>query len=153
MQLKEFLAQHQVDFNVIEHPTTYDAQRLAHSVHRPGRQVAKTVLLHANHDFVEVLAVLPADCQVDMQKVSQALGGAQVELATESQVAQHCPDCEVGALPPFGSQYGLKTIVDESLARQQEIVFEADNHHEAIRMSFEDYRRLENPTIMSFSRK
>jgi Ala-tRNA(Pro) deacylase len=100
-----------------------------------------------------VLAVLPADCKIDVQKVSQALGGAEVELATEAQVAEHCPDCEVGVLPPFGSQYGLQTIVDESLARQLEIVFEANNHHEAIRMSFEDYRRLENPTIISFSRR
>ncbi|MEX0712430.1 MAG: YbaK/EbsC family protein [Pirellulales bacterium] len=153
MQLKEFLAQRQVGFEVIEHPTTYDAQRLAHSVHTPGSQVAKTVLLHADHDFVEVLAVLPADCKVDMQKVSQALGGAEVELATEAQVAEHCPDCEVGVLPPFGSQYGLNTLVDESLARQKEIVFEGNSHHEAIRMSFEDYRRLENPTIISFSRR
>jgi Ala-tRNA(Pro) deacylase len=83
---------------------------------------------------------------------SAALGGAKLQLATETDVASHCPDCEVGVLPPFGSQYAMTTIVDESLANDAEIVFDGNRHDEAIRMKFDDFRQIEEPLIVNFAR-
>jgi Ala-tRNA(Pro) deacylase len=79
------------------------------------------------------------------------LGGSELSLATEEEVASHCPDCEWGVLPPFGSRYGLRTIVDESLLKEPEIVFEGDTHREAVRMRFDDFRHIEDPLIGQFA--
>jgi Ala-tRNA(Pro) deacylase len=116
-----------------------------------GSEVAKTVLLRADRGFQYVVAVLPAPRHVDLDRVATALGRSKLELATEVEIAEHCPDCEMGALPPFGSQYGMPTIVDEALAEDEEIVFEGNTHHESIRMRFADYRRLEQPLIARIS--
>jgi Ala-tRNA(Pro) deacylase len=96
--------------------------------------------------------VLPATKRVDLQRLSHCLGDSHLELATEGDVAKHCPDCEVGVLPPFGSQYGLNTVMDESLSEDGEIVFEANNHHEAIRMKVSDFRFIEQPLVCSFAK-
>jgi Ala-tRNA(Pro) deacylase len=81
------------------------------------------------------------------------LGGAKVELATEVEIGAHCPDCEFGVLPPFGSWYGMRTIVDSSLAEDEAIVFEGNTHAEAIRMRFDEFRQLEDPLIAPFATK
>lgn len=151
MQISEFLQSRGVEFERIEHPAAYDAQRFAQAVHTAAREVAKTVLLRAEGGYVFVVAVLPADKQVDFDKAAKVLGGGTLELASEAEIGQHCPDCETGVLPPFGSQYGMKTMVDRSLCDDDEIVFEANTHHEAIRMKFSDYRRLEEPLLASFA--
>jgi Ala-tRNA(Pro) deacylase len=109
-------------------------------------------LLRANGGYSYIVAVLPATKHVDLQLASTALGGSKLELATEADLAAHCPDCETGVLPPFGSQYAMHTMVDESLAKDQEIVFEGNTHDEAIRMTFEDFRRVEVPLIVDFAR-
>jgi Ala-tRNA(Pro) deacylase len=147
MNIPTFLEEEHCSFAVMEHPTTYTAQEMAHELHVPGREVAKTVLLRANGDYDFVVAVLPAHKRVDLQRVSELLGGSEVELASEADIAAHCPDCEPGALPPFGSRYGMRTIVDESLADDEAIVFEGNSHHEAIQMRFDAFRRLEEPLI------
>lgn len=152
MKVAEFLAKRKVDFKILEHPNAYDAQRLAHTLHIPGHIVAKTVLLRANGGYSYIVAVLPATKVIDLALASAALGGSKLTLATEADLAAHCPDCETGVLPPFGSQYAMQTIVDESLAKDQEIVFEGNTHGEAIRMRFEDYKRIEEPLIVDFAR-
>lgn len=151
MNVQEFLSDKQVRFQALPHREVYDAQRLAQELHTPGREVAKTVLLRADHAFVYVVAVLPATKTIDFDKVSAALGGSEIELATELEIKEHCPDCEIGTLPPFGSQYGMKTLVEESLTEDEEIVFEGNNHHEAIRMRYEDFQRLEEPLVARFA--
>lgn len=151
MQVQLFLKERGVPFEVIQHPATYDALRMAHSTHTPGREVAKTVLLRADGGFTYIVAVLPATRTIDLRKVSQCLGGAEVHLATEHEIAEHCPDCEFGALPPFGSQYAMQTLVDESLTEDEAIVFEGNTHREAIRMRLDEFRRLEEPMIAAFS--
>jgi Ala-tRNA(Pro) deacylase len=147
MNLHTYLLDRNVDFDVIPHRETHDAQRMAQAVHVPGREVAKTVLLRANGGYTYILAVLPADKLIDFEKASKLLGGTKLALATRPDLAAHCPDCEPGALPPFGSQYGMQTIVDKTLAEDEEIVFEACTHCEAIRMKFADFRRVEEPLI------
>lgn len=149
MKIAKFLHDMEVDFDVIPHRDTYDAQHLAESLHVSGREVAKTVLLRADHGYSYIVVVLPANKSVDFERVSLVLGGSYIELATELEIKQHCPDCEIGALPPFGSQYGMKTLVDGGLAEDDEIYFEGNTHHEAIRMKFLDFRRIEQPQVAS----
>jgi Ala-tRNA(Pro) deacylase len=150
MNTAQFLQQHQVWCEVLPHYETYTAQEMAQELHVPGRQVAKTVLLRSEGDGHYIVAVLPADMQIDLGKLSRVLG-CNMSLASESEIANHCPDCEAGALPPFGSQYQMKTIVDESLASCDSIVFEGNTHHEAIRMRFQDFMDLEQPRMESFA--
>ncbi|HTN76742.1 MAG TPA: YbaK/EbsC family protein [Pirellulaceae bacterium] len=150
MNVKTYLEQHQVPFGVHQHRRTGDASHLAQAVHVPGKHVAKTVLLHVNHSYGDAVAVLPATSHVDFDRLSAMLGGAEVRLATEQDVALRCPDCEAGVLPPFGSLYGMRTLVDESLA-DDEIYFEGNSHDEAISISFADFRRLESPLMGHFA--
>jgi Ala-tRNA(Pro) deacylase len=153
MKVQEYLRERDVPFEVMEHEPTYDAQHMAHAVHVHGQEVAKTVLLRANHGYSYVVAVLPATHRINLRKVSKMLGDAEIELATEIEISEHCPDCEFGALPPFGWKYGMKTIVDESLTKDEEIVFEGNTHAEAIRMKYSDFYRLAEPLVGSFAYK
>ena len=151
MNIQEFLARKNIPFELLGHRDTHDAQHMAQAIHVSGHHVAKTVLLRADVDARYVVAVLPATHRVDLDKAAETLSVDDVALATEAEIAERCPDCEVGALPPFGSQYNLPTIFDQSLAADEEIVFEGTNHHESIRMKLSDYKELENPVVGSFS--
>jgi len=151
MNVQEFLSDRHIEYNAIPHGDAYDAQHLAQTLHVPGENVAKTVLLRADRGYTYIVAVLPATKTIDFEKVSSALGGSQIELATEIEIQQHCPDCEMGVLPPFGSQYGMKTLVEESLTQDEWIVFEGNSHHDAIRMRFADYRQIEEPLVAPYA--
>jgi Ala-tRNA(Pro) deacylase len=143
--------QKEVTYDAIVHRDVYDSQRLAEELHTPAREVAKTVLLRADSGYVYIVAVLPATKNIDFDRVSAAFCGSKIELATEIEIKEHCRDCEMGPLPPFGSQYGTKTIVDESLAEDETIVFEGNSHHEAIRMRFDDFQTIESPVVTPFT--
>src|SRR5205085_8172829 len=124
MNVQKFLEQRNVLFQMLDHAPTYAAQRLAQVGHVSGEEVAKVVLLRADDGFV--LAVLPATRSVNVARVRELVGAATVKLATEPECGQCFPDCELGALPPFGSKYGLRTLVDRSLSEDDEIVFEGN---------------------------
>jgi Ala-tRNA(Pro) deacylase len=153
MNVPTFLEEQKCCFERIRHEPTYSAQRLAEELHVPGREVAKTVLLRANaqggHMFI--VAVLPASKQIDFKQAAKYLAANKVRLATEIEIAEHCPDCDFGVLPPFGSRYGMRTIVDPSLTADEEIWFEGNTYREAIRMRFEDFRRVERPRVFPFA--
>lgn len=151
MNIAQFLKKQDVTFDLLPHSPTYDAQHLAHVLHVPGREVAKTVLLRANGGYRYLVVVLPATKKIDFSKASSALGGSKLQLATEIEISSHCPDCDMGVLPPFGSHYGMLTLVDESLTKDEQIVFEGNTHHDAIRMRFEDFRRIEEPLIVDLA--
>ena len=153
MSMKHFLQKHHVPFEVVAHPRAFDAQHLAQALHIPGREVAKTVLLRADHGQRYVIAVLPSTHMIDLKELSTFLGGAAVELATEDEIAQRCPDCEFGVLPPFGSHYGAQTIVDASLSEDEHIAFESDSFAEAIRMKYVDFYNYERPVVANFARR
>ena len=150
MIVQDFLAEQGIDFDTIEHRPTYDAKSLARAVHVSGCHVAKAVLLIADGDYV--LAVLPADRAINMVKLRSVLHADHVELASESECGSLFSDCELGALPPFGSDYQIRTLVEESLLQGEEIVFEGNTHREAIRMHIDDFRYIESPQIASFAR-
>jgi Ala-tRNA(Pro) deacylase len=149
MKLDEFLIQRRIPFERMYHQPAFTADRVAQYLHVPGKDVAKTVLLRTPHGYV--LAVLPATHHVDLDQVKRDLGEESVEMATEQEIEQLFQDCERGAMPPFGSLYQLPTIVDDALAKDEKIVFEAQNHEEAIRMTFHDFAELERPRIGHFA--
>jgi Ala-tRNA(Pro) deacylase len=151
MDIKQFLDKRGVVYKVLPHSRTHSAAEVAAAVHTQPRQVAKTVMLHADHGFRDLVAIVPADARIDLEKVGRMIGGAEIRLATEQNVAVRCPDCEPGVLPPFGSEYGMLTLVDESLAGQEEIVIEGNSRTEALQLRWEDFRRLENPLVGGFA--
>jgi Ala-tRNA(Pro) deacylase len=149
MRVPLFLADQRVAFETLVHPPAFTAQKRAKYLHVPGRQLAKCVLLAGGRGFV--LAVLPAIRQVDTEAVGRALGD-QFRLANDAEIAGVFRDCEWGALAPFGTLYGVPTILDDSLAADSGIVFAAHGHALAIRMRCGDFERLEKPRRFAFSR-
>jgi Ala-tRNA(Pro) deacylase len=97
-----------------------------------------------------VVAVLPATRNIDFRRASKLLRGSRLQLATETEIAEQCPDCEFGVLPPFGSRYGMRTIVDAGIVDDEHIWFASNTHDEAIRMKSTEYCRLEQPLVGSF---
>ena len=152
MDISSYLKRKGVDFERIEHRPTYDSQRMAQALHVSGYHVAKTVLLRVGKHRQLKVAILPATHTVDFGRLRELLSTDVVELATELELARQCPDCEIGVLPPFGSLYGMETLVDHDVAEETFVVFEGTRHNEAIRMRFEDFRHLEQPRVLSFAR-
>jgi Ala-tRNA(Pro) deacylase len=145
-KLQEFLEQHQVKYVSIKHSPAFTAQELAAAAHIPGREVAKTVVVKL--DGTLAMVVLPAPEMVRMNHLKAETGVDRVELASEEEFKGRFPDCEVGAMPPFGNLYDMRTLVEESLAEDKEIAFNAGTHTELIRMSFADYQKLVQPEIL-----
>ena len=151
MNLMHFLDEKGIPYRVYQHDETFDAQHMAQSLHVSGRRIAKAVMVRVNEGAKYVVLLLPAPMLVCLQRVSKALGGAKVELATEAEMLKHAPGCEFGVVPVFGSQFGMETIVDQSLTTQDEIVFQGDTHEESIRLRFHDFYTLEHPRIASIA--
>lgn len=151
MKLDEFLDSRHVPYQRLRHRTAYSANRAAQALHTPGREFAKTVLLRTGRGYA--LAVLPATHHVDLELARADLGEDRCEMASEEEMDRLFPDCERGAMPPFGSLYELPTIVDESLAEDEEIVFEAQTRQDAIRMAYRDYEAIEHPRHGHFARR
>jgi Ala-tRNA(Pro) deacylase len=149
MNVKQLLQQRGIPYEDIPHYPTYQAQRLAEAVAVSGYEVAKTVLLRVDGKYM--LAVLPAPKMVDLEQTCRALHAQRAELVSEEEFKRIFPDCEIGAIPPFGSQYDLPTLVDEALAQDEMIVFTGNTHDEAFRIKFTDYQRLENPRVVDIS--
>jgi Ala-tRNA(Pro) deacylase len=143
MKIDDLLTSRHIPFERLYHRPAYTAQRMAQMLHVPGKEVAKSVLLRTDQGYV--LTVLPANQKVDLERVRQCLGEESVDLASETEMERLFPDCERGAMPPFGSLYHVPTLMDESLAEDERIVFEAQNHEEAIRISYRDYEAIEHP--------
>ena len=149
MDIEEYLKSAGAEYHKLEHPTAYTAQEVAAEMHVSGEVVAKPVVVRAGKG--NVLCVVPASRKVDMRKLATVLKIKKCDLAAEDEVATLFPDVEVGAEPPFGKPYGLPTVVDSHLAEAGDITFAAGTHRNAIRMSYEDYARLAEPTVADFS--
>jgi Ala-tRNA(Pro) deacylase len=148
-RLESYLRQQQVAFDVQQHRTAYTAQEVAESEHIAGRLVAKTVVTWADGQLV--LLVLPASLQVELAHLGAALGAKATRLAHEAEFVDAFPDCEVGAMPPFGNLYDLPVYVDKSLTEDEVIVFPAGTHTETMSLRYADYAQLVKPTIVEFA--
>jgi Ala-tRNA(Pro) deacylase len=148
-KLQEFLDAQGTAYEVLTHTPAYTAQEVAAAQHVPGREVAKVVVARAGARFV--MAVLPAPCRLDLHKLAHALPEGDARIATEEEFARLFPQCEVGAMPPFGNLFGLAVYVDESLTHDRQIVFQAGTHTQTVRMKYDDFARLVAPTVGDFS--
>jgi Ala-tRNA(Pro) deacylase len=146
-KLKEFLDGEQVKYVSIVHSAAYTAQDVAASAHVPGRVLAKTVIVKLDGEMAMV--VLPANRKVVIQDLRDVTGSDQVRFATEEEFRERFPDCETGAMPPFGNLYGMTVYLAQSLALNDEIAFNACSHTEIIRMSMRDFERLVQPQVLS----
>jgi Ala-tRNA(Pro) deacylase len=144
--LREFLDRHNVRYIVISHSPAFTAQGIAALAHIPGKELAKTVMVKMDHSLV--MAVLPASFHVDLSRLKAQAQATTVELASESEFKDRFPDCETGAMPPFGNLYGIKVFADESLAKDKEIAFNAGSHRELVRLAWEDFEKLVKPKII-----
>ena len=149
-RLKGFLDENQIPYSVMTHTTAYTAQGAAATMQISGKELAKSVVLRAGEEMI--LAVLPAPNHVRLDRLAADVGKS-VSLAIEQEFSGLFPDCEPGAMPPFGSLYNLPVYVDESLAADEAIVFNAGTHRDAIRMRYEDFVRLAKPKVCSFAQK
>jgi Ala-tRNA(Pro) deacylase len=147
--LQTFLDSHQVKYVTIRHSPAFTAQEIAASAHIPGKQLAKTVIVKL--DGTLAMAVLPASDTVNFERLQAAAGARTVALATEQDFQDQFPECEVGAMPPFGNLYGLDVWVAARLAEDAEIAFNAGDHTELIRMAYRDFDRLVQPKVGQFS--
>ena len=148
-KLKKFLDNHDVKYVSISHSPAYDAQRIAALAHIPGKELAKTVIVRIDDKFA--MAVLPASCRVHLGHLKVAVSASHVELATETEVENLFPDCERGAMPPFGNLYDMDVYVAEQLTEDQEIAFCAGSHTEVVRMSYKDFEKLVTPKITALT--
>ena len=147
-RLKEYLDQNEIQYVTISHSQAFTAQQVAASAHIPGIEMAKTVIVMVNGKMA--MAVVPASFRVDFDRL-QDLIGQNVTLASETEFKDAFPECEVGAMPPFGNLYDMETYVASSLAEDEEIAFNAGSHTEVIRLSFKDFQSLVQPKILEIT--
>jgi Ala-tRNA(Pro) deacylase len=147
--LKDFLDKNHIKYVTIRHSPAFTAQEIAASAHVSGRELAKTVMVKVDGKLA--MAVLPASFHIDFELLKDGLGARTVELATETEFKDRFPECELGAMPPFGNLFGMDTFVAESLREDEEIAFNAGTHTELLRLAFADFERLVRPKILRFS--
>jgi len=150
-KLKEFLDSHSIKYVTIAHSQAFTAQEIAATAHIPGRELAKTVMVKIDRKMA--MAVVPASYRVDFDLLKQAAGANRVGLASEQEFKDLFPECEVGAMPPFGNLYGMEVFVAESLAENEEIAFNAGSHTELIRMAYKDFETHVKPKVAKISSK
>ncbi len=148
-KLKDYLDSNGVKYVTISHSTAYTAQQIAATAHIPGKEMAKTVMIKIKGKMA--MAVLPASYKVNFGVLQDLVGTDKVELATEREFKDLFPECEIGAMPPFGNLYGMDVFVAESLLEDKEIAFNAGSHTELIRLSMHDFARLVEPKVLKFS--
>ena len=150
-KLREFLDSRHIKYLVISHSVAYTAQGIAALVHMSGKKMAKTVIVKI--DGVLAMAVVPASLHVDLDLLRAATGARVVEVATEQEFKDAFPDCETGAMPPFGNLYDMPVYADASLAENEEITFNAGTHRELMRMAWADLARLVEPQITNLTHR
>jgi Ala-tRNA(Pro) deacylase len=148
-QISDFLDSQQVWYQCCTHSPAYTAQGLAHVQHVSGKELAKVVMVVA--DYRMVMAVLPASNRIEIEKLRELLKAQHIRVATEEEFRDIFPDCELGAMPPFGNLYNLEVWIDTALRGHQNIAFNAGTHVETIQMSFADFERLVLPHSGTFS--
>ena len=148
-RLREFLDSYNIAYMTMPHAVAYTAKEIAALTHISNKELAKTVIVKI--DGTMAMAVLPASYDVDLSALRGGTGAKSVILARESEFRDRFPECDIGAMPPFGNLYGMAVYVDESLTKDKDIAFNAGTHEELLQVSYADFARLVNPTVFRFS--
>ncbi len=149
VRLKAYLEENGIDYQVLYHPRVYTAQEVAAAQHISGKELAKVIMIKVDNELA--MMVLPASCMLDMDKLRRIFQGRRTKLALEEEFQGLFPDCEIGAMPPFGNLYDLHVYVDTALAEQPHIVFQAGSHVETISMAYSDFANLVQPKVADFA--
>lgn len=150
MTLEQALQDQHISYRKTRHRSCFTAPELAAAVHVSGYHIAKPVIVKSDSGYT--MCVLTACDQVELSRVADVLGEAKVQMATENEMRQLFPDCEVGAEPPIGDLFGMRTIVDERLHKDEQIVMQAGTHRDAIELRRADWERLCRATVAKISR-
>jgi Ala-tRNA(Pro) deacylase len=150
-KVTQFLDEHKVKYVAIKHSAAFTAQEIAASAHIPGKELAKTVMVKI--DGTMAMAVLPASYRVDFKGLTKLTGAKKVELASEGEFQELFPECEIGAMPPFGNLYDMKVFVANPLPEDEEIAFNAGSHAELIKLHYADFQKLVEPAVGDFADK
>lgn len=142
-RVRQHLDEQNIKYSLLQHSPAYTAQEVAESVHVTGRHFAKCVMVKIDGRLAQV--VLPASDQVDLKRMAQSVGATSVELAREDEFQESFPDCEVGAMPPFGNLFGMEVFVSPHLTAADRIAFNAGNHTDVMQLSYGDFQRLVDP--------
>ncbi|NQT61885.1 MAG: YbaK/EbsC family protein [Candidatus Marinimicrobia bacterium] len=148
-KLKNYLDDNGTMYITLKHSPAYTAQQIAAASHISGKELAKTVIVKLDGHIA--MAVLPASSQINMKLLKNAAGAERIELAIEQEFVNLFPECEVGAMPPFGNLYKMAVYLASSLAEDTEITFNAGTHSELIKMLYKDYEKLVNPVVVEFT--
>ena len=148
-KVREFLDSHHTRYVVIGHSRAYTAEEIASSAHISGKEMAKTVIVKI--DGKMAMAVLPASYKIDFDRLKESTGAKRVELADEEEFKYLFPDCEIGAMPPFGNLYALPVYVAERLREDEEIAFNSGSHTELFQMQYKDFEKLVQPKVIEFT--
>lgn len=148
-KLKDYLDKNNIEYITIRHSLAFNAQQIAATTHIPGKELAKTVMVKIDGKIA--MAVLPASYRVNLKLLHELTGAKTLELANEMEFKHLFPECEIGAMPPFGNLYDMEVFVAQSLAEDEEIAFNAGTHVELIRMTYADFERLVQPVVLAFS--
>jgi Ala-tRNA(Pro) deacylase len=149
LRLRQFLDNYNIRYVVISHSVAYTAGGIAALTHIPGKELAKTVIVRID-DFL-AMAVVSASQHVDLELLKAATKAKAVHLAAENEFKDRFPDCETGAMPPFGNLYGMSVFADEALSRDREIVFNAGSHRELVRLAWGDFEKLVQPKVIKLA--
>lgn len=148
-KLTEYLDKHNKEYVLQKHSKAYTAQEVAASAHIPGKNMAKTVMVKIDGDLSMV--VVDSNHDLDLDSIAEAIGADEVTLAREKEFKDVFPDCEVGAMPPFGNLYDMDTYVSDLMADNEEIAFNACSHEEVMKMSYRDFEELVQPKMLSMA--
>mgnify|MGYP001555042407 FL=1 len=147
--LKSFLDSHHVKYTTLTHSPEYTAQEIAASAHIPGKDLAKTVIVKIDGDFA--MAVLPASMHVSLPRLQEAVGTNDAEIASEEEFEKLFPDCELGAMPPFGNLYDRPVFAAKELTQDEEIAFNAGTHSELVQLAYSDFDKLVHPKVVTLN--
>lgn len=148
-KLKDFLDGEGVKYVTVTHSVAYTAQEIAARAHVRGKNLAKTVVVKLDGKIAMV--VLPATFKIDFELLEKASGAKEIELASEREFKDMFPDCELGAMPPFGNLYGFDVYVAKTLTEGEEIAFNAGSHTELLKLPYADFERLVKPKVVRIS--
>ena len=148
-KMKEYLDGEKVKYVTISHSPAFTAQEVAQSAHVKGKELAKTIIVTL--DGKMAMAVLPANRKIVLQDLREVTGSDEVRFASEDEFKARFPDCETGAMPPFGNLYGMEVYAAQALAENEEITFNAGSHTEVVKLGYRDYERLVQPKVVGFT--
>ena len=150
-KVAQYLDSQKVKYVLIKHSPAFTAQEIAATAHIPGKELAKTVMVKLDGDMA--MAVLPASYRVDFKGLKKLTGAKKVELASENEFQRLFPQCEIGAMPPFGNLYEMKVFVANPLPEDDEIAFNAGSHAELMKLHYADFAKLVEPEVGDFAEK